>query len=106
MATKKDLEFISYVVDATNSGKANWEAAAEKDSFVTSLRGKYKLMLRKGFDREDETYYFFVRLTDENNQELLKVYSTEYPGLANLYSAVQRKTLKVDEALDEIMGPD
>jgi hypothetical protein len=105
MATKKDLEFIDYIFEATSTGKANWEAAAEKNSFVTSLRGKYRLTLRKAFDREDGTYYYYVRLADENDQELLKVYSPEYPRLVDLYSAVQRKTLRVDEALDEIMGP-
>ncbi len=61
--------------------------------------------LNKAFDREEGVNYFFVKLADENNQELLRVYSADDHRLADLHAVVQRKTLRVDDALDEIMGP-
>lgn len=104
MATDKDRAFIEYIVGTTDSGKTKWEPAAEKDRFITSFRGKYKVTLAKGYDRDAEEHYFYIKLADENNQELVRVYSVDDGRLSNLYSVVQRKALKVDEALDEIMG--
>jgi hypothetical protein len=104
MATKKDLEFVDYVFAQTKEGTISWEPTADEDKFVSSVKGKYKVTLARGFDREDEQYYFWLGLSDESGRELLKIYSLESPVLEIMFTLVRRDALNVDKALDEIMG--
>jgi hypothetical protein len=103
MATEKDNEFLNYLYSATDSGKVKWQPAAEPDRFVTSFKGKYNVAVDKTESDEVGTFYY-VKLTDDADQELLKVFASENRLVKELFYLARRRSLNVDSAIDEIMG--
>jgi hypothetical protein len=103
MATEKDNQFVQYLLDATDTGKIKWEPAAEPDRFVSSFKGKYSIMVDKSEPR-DEAPFYYIKLTDEADQELLTVDAEENPRVKALFYLARRRSLNVDSAIDEIMG--
>jgi hypothetical protein len=103
MATEKDLNFLHFIVASTDSGKIKWEPAAEPDRFVTSFRGKYNVIVDKT-EQEDGGTLFYLKLTDDADQELLTISHYESSDVKQLFYLARRRSLNVDAAIDEIMG--
>jgi len=104
MATEKDLAFVKFLTQQTKSDKVGWEPTAEDQQFTASFKGKYNVIVDKSLqDNED---FYWIELQDAEGKQLLVVNSDESEQIEVLFDLVQRKVLNVDEALDEIMGPE
>jgi hypothetical protein len=106
MATEKDRNFIDFILEKTRSGKAKWEATAAANEFTTSVKGKYKVVVRQeevssGFNTSTVTFF---SLRNVDDQELVGVPAGEYTAVRELYELARRNALSVDAVLDEIMG--
>ena len=104
MPTEKDLAFVKHVLAATENGKVQWEATAERDQFVASFKGKYKVLVDKHHASDPFEYDYWLKLLDEEDRELLTITDTETVAVRQIFTQAMRSTLNVDEALDEIMG--
>jgi hypothetical protein len=98
MATEKDLELVQFLMKGTITGQVQWQPAAESDQFVTGLRGKYVFRIGKVGN------LFYLSMRDSDDRELLTMSSDEAYPVESLFDTVRRSALKVDEAIDEILG--
>ena len=97
MLTSKDTEFIQYLLQSTKEGKLRWESTASTNEFVTSIKGKYKIMAKSlGSTR-------VITMSDLDDRELLTVTSDDYAPVWDLLDAARRVALDVDSAIDEIL---
>jgi hypothetical protein len=103
MATEKDNAFVRFLLEETKAGRIRWQPAAEPDRFVASFKGKYNVVVDKSQDPDDQSFYFYVKLSDDADQELLMVYNSENILVRELFFIVRRISLNVDLAIDEIM---
>jgi hypothetical protein len=102
MASEKDNAFVNFLYEATNTRKIQWEPAAEPDRFVASFKGKYTVIVDRSAADDNSTVYY-MKLTDDADQELLLIYSAENRLVKDLFFLARRKSLNVDSAIDEIM---
>jgi hypothetical protein len=98
MATDKDGALIDFLVEGTDRGHVRWEPTAMQSEFTTSFKGKYNVTLGEA----DE--FFWLKLVDADNRELLMLTSGAFPALRKLFGKVRRDSLDVDAAIDEIIG--
>jgi hypothetical protein len=97
MLTSKDAEFIQYLMRETEAGKIRWEPTAQTSEFASSLKGKYKIVLKRAGSSE------YMSLRDANDQLLLSVGSEDYGPVSDLFGLARRVALDVDSAIDEIL---
>jgi hypothetical protein len=107
MATEKDIAFSVYILKLTEEGKLKWEPTARGNEFTASLKGKYSVVLRKGFPgrfiaAEGDPEYD-LRLLDENEQELVRLTENENAYIVQLFDLARRSSLNVDAIIDEIL---
>lgn len=104
--TPKDFDLLNFLIGATKDGKVHWEpTAAREEEFTTSFKGKYKVSLYRGGSwRQDLDYIDRLRLTNDSDQELTKMTSEDSVLVSELFELVRRQTLRVDDAIDEIIG--
>jgi hypothetical protein len=99
MATKKDMDFLSFLIDQTRGHRIKWEPSAEPDQFVVGLKGKYKAQVDKY-----ENGKHILRLFDDADREMLALEDYETDNRTGvLYDLAVRNSLDVDRAIDEIM---
>lgn len=103
MASEKDNAFVNFLYEETGTGNIQWAPAAETDRFVASFKGKYNVVVDRS-DSDEGGTYFYVKLTDDADQELLLVYGGENRVVKELFYLARRISLKVDSAIDEIMN--
>jgi hypothetical protein len=104
MATQKDLNFVSYVLEQTREEKIQWESTADDEKFIVSLKGKYKVAIDRAYHEGDP--YHYLTLLDDSDRELMRVYEAESVMVPQLYDLAKRNSLNVDAAIDEIMSED
>jgi len=104
MATEKDYAFVKYILDSTDNKKVAWEPTAEPDQFVASFKGKYRVLIDKHDSPQSFGSDYWLKLIDEQDHELLTVTSGESEIVKSIYDQAARTSLKVDEAIDEIMS--
>jgi hypothetical protein len=98
MATEKDHALIAAILRGTKTGVISWEPTAEPDQFAATFKGKYIVTVDKG--RNDS---YWLKMTDKNEATMLKVTSEESFDVRDVYLEAQRKSLNVDDAIDEII---
>lgn len=110
MATEKDTAFAVYLLKLTQEGKLKWETTAAANEFTASLRGKYNVLVAKGVSwggvRYDGDPEYTLKLTDQSEQELLRLTERDYADVVQLFELARRASLKVDAVIDEILGGD
>ncbi|MFY9910976.1 MAG: hypothetical protein WCF22_15795 [Candidatus Sulfotelmatobacter sp.] len=104
MATQKDLDFVSFVLQQTRDEKIQWESTADEEKFIVSLKGKYRVSVDRAYQNHEP--YHYLTLLDDSDRELLRVYEAESPTVPQLYELAKRNSLNVDAAIDEIMSDD
>jgi len=97
MLTNKDIEFVQYLLQSTQEGKIRWEPTATTNEFVSSLKGKYKVILKQ----ISSTRY--MSMLDTEDRQLLSVGSDEYGPVWDLFDTARRVAYDVDSAIDEIL---
>ena|ERR1700722_4523046 len=102
--TEKDIQFVQFIYDQTQNGKLHWEATADPAKFVVSFKGKYKVTLDKNYDEDRGKTYFYLTLLDDSERELLTIFDSKLAVVKDLFYLAEREALKVDTAIDEIMG--
>ena len=103
MATERDHALIEFLFKGTQSGTVHWEATAVANQFATSFKGKYGVLIDRGFDEREERYWVTLK-DDTEARELLRITDDESNLVRSLYHMAQRASLNVDEAIDEILS--
>jgi hypothetical protein len=99
MLSQKDLDFLTYLSTATDTGKIPWQPTAADDQFTASLRGKYSVLVGTGRDGP------WLRMSNDQGQVMLFITSMEDPGdrVERILGGARRVALNVDTAIDEII---
>lgn len=100
MATEKDYLLVKRLLRDTEEEQLVWQPTAEQAQYTVSLKGKYTVLIDKALDSDD----CWLVLRDTDGRELLKLTSNEYAPVSALFESVRRRVMKVDEAIDEILG--
>jgi hypothetical protein len=100
MISEKDVQFLDYLAVATEAGKISWQPTAGEDQFTASLRGKYIVVVGSG--REGR----WVKMTNVDNQTMLFISDDDDPAgrVYDVFNIARRAALRVDAAIDDIVG--
>lgn len=99
MVTDKDRSLLNFLTDQTRGGSLNWQPTAEENQFTVSIKGKYSVVMG---DRGGG--YTYLKLINENEQQLVEISSLDTDMVEPLYEFVRRKALDVDRAIDDILS--
>jgi hypothetical protein len=100
MVTERDAQLVNRLSRDTQDGQLKWQPTAEAEQYTVSLKGKFTVTI----DYSRSTDICWLVLRDIDGRELLKLTSTEYAPIAGLFEVVRRRVMKVDEAINEILG--
>src|ERR1700733_10058810 len=102
MVLQKDIDFLNYLITATDAGKIPWQSTASDDQFMASLKGKYVVVVAAGRDGA------WLRMSNDQAQTMLFITSAEDPGdyVERILNGARRVALNVDTAIDEIIHED
>jgi hypothetical protein len=103
MPTHKDYDFVVYLVRMTRENRIKWEPTALEMQFAASFKGRYTVLIDKAQTPKAEPRYWLT-MKDESGRELLNLKGADLTDLGELYEIIERKSLNVDAAIDEIMG--
>jgi hypothetical protein len=105
MPTKKDYEFVTYLVRKTHEKQIKWEATAQEMQFAASFAGRYVVTVDKAYPvNRSLTTRYWLTMKDDAGRELLTLEGSDVQEVAVLYNFAERASLNVDAAIDEIMG--
>jgi hypothetical protein len=104
MPTRKDYDFLQFVINGTESGKVRWEPTAERDQYAASFKGKYTVIVDRGVIQSTGQPFYWMALKDTDDRELLKITEEESALIPDLFHKAARASLNVDAAIDEIMS--
>jgi hypothetical protein len=97
-----DAQLVTRLLDATKQGRIQWEKTAIDDQFVASYAGKWLLRVDRG-TRPSIRDLYWLTLANSEGDEILKLYSTDFPPVTDLFETARRNALKVDQAIADLL---
>jgi hypothetical protein len=98
-----DSELILKLLEATTEGRLSWKKTDTVDRFASTYAGKWTLTIDKSRSPDSPYDSYWVALSNAEGEEILKIYSSDEPGLGELFEVSRRRALKVDEALTDLL---
>jgi hypothetical protein len=110
MIDQRALALLNEVLSKTTEGKIPWEPTADEYVFIAPIRGKYTLAARPYSEIDQgtgEPRGAPSLLFKDAERDLITI-STEigadYYQLRDLYEAIKRQALKIDEKIDDALA--
>jgi hypothetical protein len=107
MEDPKALQLFREVLAKTEAGRIRWEPTASDLEYFSVLPGGFTIVVRPYRDWDNPVQQYLLVLSN-GDQELLRVTpdvdEVGLEGLEKLHEFARRRALRVDEAVDKLLG--
>jgi hypothetical protein len=93
-----DIELVTKLMQATETGRIDWQKTATSDRYAASFGGRWTVVIDYNANSE---HRYFLALKDSEGQEVLRIWDDL--RLSNLFESARRKALKIDEAIADVL---
>ena len=99
---QKDQALLDFIINGTLNGTVRWEATADENEFLATLRGSHSLSITRAPGNNPDV----LSLRNSLGQEILTLDATDDGRINSLFTAARRNAFNVDKTIDEIIGSD